>query len=57
MLDFKETDYLTSSGLAVLIKALKKVQSVKGTLYIANITQDMYELISCSSLSKFLSYM
>lgn len=54
--DFSETSYLTSSGIAVLIKALKKVQNIEGTLYIANITQDMYELLSCSSLNRFLKY-
>ena len=54
--DFSETSYLTSSGIAVLIKALKKCQKVQGALYITNITQDMYDLLSCSSLNTFLQY-
>jgi len=54
--DFIDTSYLTSSGIAVLIKALRKVQAVNGTLYISNITQDMYELLSASSLNRFLKY-
>ena len=54
--DFENTSYLTSSGIAVLIKALKKIQAVDGTLYISNITQDMYDLLSCSSLNKFIKY-
>ena len=54
--DFSDTTYLTSSGIAVLIKALRKVQNVGGTLYISNITEDMYELLSTSSLNKFLKY-
>lgn len=56
VIDFSETSYLTSSGIAMLIKVLKKVQTAQGTLYIANVTQDMYEVISCSSLDKFLKY-
>ncbi len=56
LFDFKETSYLTSSGIAVLIKVLKKTQKQQGTLYIANITQDMYDLLACSSLDKFLNY-
>jgi anti-anti-sigma factor len=54
--DFSETSYLTSSGIAVLIKVLKKCQKVGGNLYIANITQDMYDLLHCSSLSTFLQF-
>ena len=54
--DFNDTSYLTSSGIAVLIKALRKIQAVNGTLYISNITQDMYELLSTSSLNRFLKY-
>ncbi len=54
--DFGDTSYLTSSGIAVLIKALRKVQNIGGTLYISNITEDMYELLSTSSLNKFLKY-
>ena len=54
--DFNNTSYLTSSGIAVLIKALRKIQAVDGTLYISNITQDMYELLSTSSLNRFLKY-
>ena len=54
--DFGQTSYLTSPGIAVLIKALRKIQAVDGTLYISNITQDMYDLLSCSSLNKFLKY-
>ena len=54
--DFSQTSYLTSPGIAVLIKALRKIQAVDGTLYIANITQDMYDLLSTSSLNRFLKY-
>lgn len=52
--DFTETIYLTSSGIAALIKVLRKVQRVKGRVFIANITQDMYKLIINSNLDKFL---
>ncbi len=54
--DFSETTYLTSSGIAVIIKVLKKCQKAQGALYIANITQDMYDLLNCSSLNNFLQY-
>ena len=52
--DFKETIDLTSSGIAALIKVLKKVQRVQGRVFIANITQDMYNLIINSNLDKYL---
>lgn len=52
--DFKETIYITSSGVAMLIKVLKKTQWAKGTLYIANITLDMWDLLANAALDKFL---
>ncbi len=55
--DFKETTYFTSSGLAILIKALKKLQNVEGTLYIANTTEDMNDFLSISSLDRFIQYL
>lgn len=54
--DFSQTSYLTSSGIAVLTKALRKVQKAGGTLYVSNITEDMYELLSCTSLNSFIKY-
>lgn len=55
--DFSETTYLTSSGIAVLIKVLKKCQKAQGALYITNITQDMFDLLNCSSLNTLLQFM
>ena len=52
--DFSETTYITSSGLAVLLKIFKKCQKVKGNLYVTNITQDMYELFNISSFDSFI---
>ena len=52
--DFKETIYITSSGVAMLVKVLKKVQWAKGALYISNITQDMWALLANSALDRFL---
>ena len=52
--DFKETIYITSSGVAMLIKVLKKTQWAKGKLYVANITQDMWNLLANAALDKFI---
>ena len=52
--DFLETVYMTSSGIAAIIKILRKVQRIKGRVFIANITQDMYNLIVNSNLDRYL---
>lgn len=52
--DFIDTVYMTSSGIAAIIKVLRKTQRIKGRLFIANITQDMYNLIVNSNLDRYL---
>ncbi len=52
--NFIEIVYMTSSGIAAIIKVLRKVQRVKGRVFIANITQDMYNLIVNSNLDRYL---
>ncbi len=54
--DFKETIYITSSGVAMLIKVLKRVQSAGGKFYIANITQDMYDLLANAALDRIIQF-
>lgn len=55
--DFEETSYITSSGLAILTKVLRKLQGIQGTLYVTNTTQDMYDFMSFSSLDRFIQYL
>ncbi len=55
--DFLETTYITSAGLAALTKVIKKIGNIEGTIYIANITEDMHGFISCSSLDRFFKYL
>jgi len=55
--DFKETLCLTSSGIAMLIKVLKKIQWAKGALYVANITQDIWKLLANAALDKVIQVM
>ena len=54
VIDFSKTTYITSLGVAVLIKILKKTQKKDGTLYITNLTQDMYTILTSASLDKYL---
>ncbi len=54
--DFKETIYITSSGVAMLIKVLKRCQSSQGKFYIANITQDMHDLLANAALDRLIQF-
>ncbi len=54
VIDFSKTTYITSLGIAVLLKLLKKTQKKDGTVYITNLTQDMYNFITSASLDKYL---
>ena len=55
VLDFHKTTYITSMGIAVLLKLLKKTQKKGRTLYIANLTRDMQTILTSASLDKYLT--
>lgn len=54
--DLKGTSYLTSSGIATLIKILKHVQQAGGTLAITGATDDMMDLVRLARLDKYIRF-
>jgi anti-anti-sigma factor len=56
VIDFTYTTYLTSTGIAILVKLYKKVQSINGHLYIGNATDDMISLIRLARLDKYVEF-
>lgn len=54
--NLSQTSYITSAGIASLIKALKKMQGVNGTLYIFGATQDMIEFLQMTNLGSYLQF-
>lgn len=55
--NFRQTTYLTSPGIACIIKAVKKMKPVKGMVHIYGATQDMVELLELANLSEYLHIM
>jgi anti-anti-sigma factor len=52
-----EVSFMTSSGVACIVKVLKKIQSLNGRLYIIGATIDMKDLLNLARLEKYLSFM
>lgn len=55
--DLSKTSYVTSPGLAVLIKAIKRFQTVTGTIYVHGATRDVIEYLKLSRIDGFLRFM
>jgi anti-anti-sigma regulatory factor len=55
--DFTRTSYVTSPGIAVLIKAIKRMQTVSGAVYVFGATQDVKEFLKMSRIDGFLRFM
>jgi len=55
--DLHETIYLTALGVASIIKALKKIRAINGTLFIYGATEDMAELLKIGGLAKYIIFM
>jgi anti-anti-sigma factor len=53
--DLRKTSYLTSSGIATMIKVLKKIQQAQGTLSLIGATNDMLGLIKMARLDKYIT--
>jgi anti-anti-sigma factor len=54
--DLSRTSYLTSPGVAVLIKAIKQVRSVNGTVYVYGATPDVKEFLMLSRIDSFVRF-
>lgn len=55
--EMSQTDYLTSPGIAAIIKVLKRVQALNGTLYIGGATADMIDLLRLTKLGDYLTFL
>lgn len=55
--DFSRVSYITSAGIACMIKALKKMQASGGRLYVKGATPDMVDLLSLTHLKKYLHFL
>jgi len=53
-LDFTRVDYLSSSGMRVLLAATKKLKSAKGCLILFSLSPEVAELISLAGFDKIL---
>ena len=54
-LDFTRVDYLSSSGMRVLLAATKKLKSMKGCLILFSLSPEVAELISLAGFDKIFS--
>jgi anti-sigma B factor antagonist len=51
-LDFTRVDYLSSSGMRVLLAATKKLKAIKGHLILFSLSTEVAELISLAGFDK-----
>lgn len=51
-LDFTRIDYLSSSGMRVLLAATKKLKTLKGNLVIFSLSTEVAELLSMAGFDK-----
>ncbi len=56
VLDFGKVTYLTSPGISCVVKVLKKVQSLKGSLTVRGATGDMLDLFRLAKLEKLVKF-
>jgi anti-anti-sigma factor len=52
--DFTKVTYLTSPGITAIIKVLKRMQAVGGSLYIHGSAPDMLELLTLANIIKYI---
>ena len=55
--DLLKVTYMTSPGLASIVKVLKKVQAANGLLYITGATPDMVDLFRLAAVDKFIRFL
>jgi anti-anti-sigma factor len=54
--NFTHVAYMTSPGVAVMIKAIKHFQAVQGTVSIYGATPDIKSFLSLSRIDEFLKF-
>jgi anti-sigma B factor antagonist len=52
--DFRETDYIDSAGISVLVRAAKLLRSKKGSIAIANVSQEMLVIFKMINLNNLI---
>jgi anti-anti-sigma factor len=56
-IDLAKVSYMTSPGLASIVKVLKKMQAANGLLYITGATPDMVDLFRLAAVDKFIRFL
>jgi anti-anti-sigma factor len=55
--DMSRTTYLTSPGIAVIIKAIKWFNSVNGSVHVYGATSDIRDFFNLSRIEGFIHYL
>lgn len=54
LVDFGQTDYVSSAGLRVLLKATKQLKQVGGALALCNINSQLQEILDISGFAMIM---
>ena len=49
-LDFADCNYISSTGLRVLLVALKQMQAVKGSMRLINVGESVMDILHCTGM-------
>ncbi len=55
-IDLSKSTYVTSPGVASVIKVLKKVRAAGGMLYISGATADMVDILRLANIDDFIRF-
>lgn len=55
LIDFKNTEYIDSSGIGVLIKAAKLIKANKGEIAISNVSNELKEIFKVINLHNLIN--
>ena len=55
-MDFKEVTYIASAGLRVLVSTQKKTTAAKGKFILANVNEDVMEVLEVTGLDDILQF-
>jgi anti-sigma B factor antagonist len=55
-MDFKGVSYMASAGLRVLVSTQKKVSAAKGQFTLANVNEDVMEVLEVTGLDDILQF-
>ncbi|MBN1576538.1 MAG: STAS domain-containing protein [Chitinispirillaceae bacterium] len=56
VLDLTAAHYITSTGIATIVKIIKKIKAAGGLLHLAGATDDMMELVKLGHMDTYVSY-